>query len=451
MADNHENSNDSIEDDISLSDTNAAPSLELDFVSQRSTTMGNASSHESDEDCNTKKEITFNRSIPANHSYLGNDLEELASGQNVFEPDSIVENVPLLPVPSFVLMPNQILPLNNFHPRLISMFRTIISTAKCFGVIHVDLNEEYYDADENEILANVGTVGQVLAYKEETEHELTLMKMRVVGRQRFKILEIRHQDSILVSKIKILPDIEMKNFLDSIEPTSSVHYKLKASKNYNVSRRICLASVQPPPFVHTLYDTKDVIHRLCIELTKWYDEKLINEMRTNPTAFSFWVAANLPVQESTKLTLLSYNCDLQRLKRELQLIQQCTAFVCRCGAPIGRSSYIFSMSIMGPLGVYVNPHGSLHELLTLSRLINSKCVTYRGRPQTEYSWFPGYAWTIVECTRCKGHLGWHFTLERNFNFEPKQFWGLTRRSIKPVLHGEEMIDEQELHYIQNEV
>jgi hypothetical protein len=31
-----------------------------------------------------------------------------------------------------------------------------------------------------------------------------------------------------------------------------------------------------------------------------------------------------------------------------------------------------------------------------------------GRPTTEHSWFPGYAWSFSICRRCGSHLGWHF-------------------------------------------
>jgi len=71
--------------------------------------------------------------------YLGTDLEEVTAGQNVFDEMSIVENIPLLPIPHFVLMPNQILPLNKFHPQLVSMFRVIIANSRCFGVVNAPM------------------------------------------------------------------------------------------------------------------------------------------------------------------------------------------------------------------------------------------------------------------------------------------------------------------------
>ena len=45
----------------------------------------------------------------------------------------------------------------------------------------------------------------------------------------------------------------------------------------------------------------------------------------------------------------------------------------------------------------MNPGGHVHDTLTLSRASNLRLV---GRSSTEYSWFPGYAWTIIECLGC---------------------------------------------------
>jgi cereblon len=46
------------------------------------------------------------------------------------------------------------------------------------------------------------------------------------------------------------------------------------------------------------------------------------------------------------------------------------------------------MSSDGPISAYVNAHGYIHETLTLS---NAYGLFEDGAPQTENSWFPGYA------------------------------------------------------------
>lgn len=50
----------------------------------------------------------------------------------------------------------------------------------------------------------------------------------------------------------------------------------------------------------------------------------------------------------------------------------------------------------------------------------------QGRPSTQYSWFPGYAWTIAVCSACGEHLGWRFTSSTK---SPAAFYGLVRSAI----------------------
>ena len=102
---------------------------------------------------------------------------------------------------------------------------------------------------------------------------------------------------------------------------------------------------------------------------------------------------------------------------ELSFLEQCRVLVCRyddgfkhywhkdihtcqcrrCGKQLGDQQHIFSMSKEGPQGAFVNPGGHVHETLTLHKAKNLRLV---GEPSTQYSWFPGYAWTIVECSGC---------------------------------------------------
>lgn len=78
------------------------------------------------------------------------------------------------------------------------------------------------------------------------------------------------------------------------------------------------------------------------------------------------------------------------------------------------------MSSEGPLGAYVNPSGCVHEIMTLHKANGLQLI---GRAETEYSWFPGYAWTISKCRTCESHMGWLFTA-RNKRLKPKSFWGI---------------------------
>ena len=87
------------------------------------------------------------------------------------------------------------------------------------------------------------------------------------------------------------------------------------------------------------------------------------------------------------------------------------------------------MSQDGPQAAFVNPGGHLHETITLYRARNLRLV---GTPSTEYSWFPGYAWTILECGTCHNHIGWKFTAAKT-NLKPEKFYGFSGKSINATI------------------
>jgi cereblon len=81
------------------------------------------------------------------------------------------------------------------------------------------------------------------------------------------------------------------------------------------------------------------------------------------------------------------------------------------------------MSASGLMAAYVNPHGQIHETLTV---LQAKNIRLQGQEVAEHSWFPGYKWTIVQCRLCSSHLGWRF---RNPSLKPSTFYGLTRNGL----------------------
>ncbi len=56
--------------------------------------------------------------------------------------------------------------------------------------------------------------------------------------------------------------------------------------------------------------------------------------------------------------------------------------------------------------VCANPHGFVFEIGCFARAWGCRGV---GPYTSEYSWFPGYAWQILQCSQCSSHLGWSFT------------------------------------------
>lgn len=80
------------------------------------------------------------------------------------------------------------------------------------------------------------------------------------------------------------------------------------------------------------------------------------------------------------------------------------------------------------LSMHVHLGRVVHGLQTVSS-VQRRDIELVGQPETEYSWFPGYAWTIAQCRTCGGHLGWRFTAT-NEELRPQTFWGLSLASIQ---------------------
>lgn len=97
----------------------------------------------------------------------------------------------------------------------------------------------------------------------------------------------------------------------------------------------------------------------------------------------------------------------------------------RCGAEISSRDALFCMDGETVSRVFSNPHGVLHEILTV---LHVQGIVLEGPPTTEFTWFPGYAWEVAYCAQCRAHLGWEFS-SMSGSSEPSRFWGLRRSEI----------------------
>lgn len=71
---------------------------------------------------------------------------------------------------------------------------------------------------------------------------------------------------------------------------------------------------------------------------------------------------------------------------------------------------------------FVNPGGFVHRIACFA--VATGC-SYRGDPDTAFSWFPGWSWQIAACGACRAHLGWIFRAEG------ESFHGLIVDAIRP--------------------
>ncbi|PKU35078.1 protein hypothetical protein [Limosa lapponica baueri] len=155
--------------------------------------------------------INFDTSLPTSHMYLGSDMEEF-HGRTVHDDDSC-QVIPVLPHVMVMLIPGQTLPLQLFRPQEVSMVRNLIQKDRTFAVL------AYSNTSERE--AHFGTTAEIYAYREEQDYGVETVKVKAIGRQRFKVLEIRTQsDGIQQAKVQILPERVLPSTMSAIQ----LHY-----------------------------------------------------------------------------------------------------------------------------------------------------------------------------------------------------------------------------------
>lgn len=160
-----------------------------------------------------------------------------------------------------------------------------------------------------------------------------------------------------------------------------------------------------------------------------------------PVRFSYYLSTNLPLSDEEKLELLAFPSVELRLRKLIEYMRSDMDSVlvcCRCRSPLANRCHIFSVpGADGTVGAYVNPHGVVHQTITIRQLASRTCYILDGNQATaQDTWFPGYGWIIAYCSRCYNHLGWKFVrvgsvsngtdLEDNF---VAGFWGIRRGAV----------------------
>ncbi|CAH8452994.1 unnamed protein product [Heterobilharzia americana] len=201
----------------------------------------------------------------------------------------------------------------------------------------------------------------------------------------------------------------------------------------DVLAAVAQAYVSLPVWVYRQYDLDYLVSAIQAELHNWNDTWQVNNW--NPelaVPFSYWLIQNLPMSGSLKSHILSIDHVVQRLRALLEVIRRSTACVCAsCDANITSNQYIVCLAQEGSSQTYINPSGILHDIITVSQVIPNS-ISPVGEASSEYSWFPGYSWTITNCSGCYQHIGWLFTA-LNDQLRPRRFWGIRRQAVVPGL------------------
>ncbi|KAF2285340.1 hypothetical protein GH714_000165 [Hevea brasiliensis] len=197
-------------------------------------------------------------------------------------------------------------------------------------------------------------------------------------------------------------------------------------KNTNLNQFRTVPRAFWPYWVYRLYDSYCLAERAADMWKQIVGVPSMDGFVKKPDLLSFCIASKLPVSESTRQELLEIDGISYRLQQEIDLLKSFNLVRCKnCQTVIARRSDMLVMSSEGPLGAYVNPHGSVHEIMTFYRIND---LALEGVAATEYSWFPGYAWTVAYCANCESHMGWLFTATKK-KLEPRSFWAIRSAQV----------------------
>ncbi|KAL1455958.1 hypothetical protein WDU94_000720 [Cyamophila willieti] len=247
--------------------------------------------------------------------------------------------------------------------------------------------------------------------------------------QRFRLLEIVSSRRPWMSgRVIILPEIVLEDPLRGAYPSSLL--KLRRDSNRVLCELQAASCTAWPRFVYRQYEVKRIVSAV-----KQYFLKLVTDKNNascakvpdDPVQLSYWILINFPMSDSIRVEMLSLNNALQRLQRLIEYFKNYEQSIrcIGCFQQIGNMKDVFFMSASGPQGTYVNPSGYIHETITL---YTADQIRVDSVLSTEYSWFPGYAWSVATCARCHCHVGWRFTAVQK-SLVPKLFYGITKRAI----------------------
>ena len=151
--------------------------------------INNEAEDDSDANSNAEQRIEYDTTLPSQHNYLGEDLNEL-SGRIVLDETSTV-NIPLLTIENVVLVPGQVLPLQLHHPSVVSMMKKLIEGQRTVGIV-------------TSFEPSLGTTAEIRSYSYENEEEdqgLPALRVKAEGRQRFTVVDRWRQDGVVVGKV----------------------------------------------------------------------------------------------------------------------------------------------------------------------------------------------------------------------------------------------------------
>ncbi|XP_022907775.1 protein cereblon isoform X2 [Onthophagus taurus] len=371
-------------------------------------------SKQKEDDSETGDKGEFDTALPTTHKYLGK-LDNVG-GYTLYDDGEIIQAMLAIHTNTLVF-PGFTLPL------VIREYETDhimddIKNGYMFALICTD--------ETSTKLSDYGVIMEVF----ETSVKRGSINLKAKGRQRCQIVagtEIPFRSRLRKLTVKVLPEPYIHSPINSTQLQTLKSRRTVFSKDYKSlmkNYRFRRYHLSQFPFASWVYDWNELsfyVNALTEGLKKYYSKEHLPE---DPNILSYWFVQNYQLTHNERLQILKCASVLDRLKLELKLMKMARILSCgKCRIGIAFQRDIFAMSKDGIQSNYCNPGGNVYETVTVMEATNFTLV---GESSKQFSWFPGYAWTIMQCAACRSHLGWQFTSK---NHHPQRFFGLAHSCL----------------------
>lgn len=331
----------------------------------------------------------FDTSLAAQHCYLG-ELDDLHGEGAAYLTPGQEDTLPLLPLDGVVLMPGALLPLWLLRRSELQTAEAALAAPPPLSRLLIVVCERWRRGIS--VLHAVGCLAEVRRLRRD---DSGAMQAVARGSQRVELLSIA--GSGRRATVRVLPDAEAQH----------------------LPREAVSGHAHLPPWAWRACDAFQLAEAARTAFASISPEGACGD---TPLALSFWLAANLPLDDAARQRLLECTSAAERLYDIVHIMAALQLRCCECDVELAHAKDVINMSEEGIAALFVNPHGYVHDMVTLRKV---SAVTDEGAPTAEHSWFHGYAWQLSYCERCLQHVGWCFSAVQD-DLRPYQFWGIRR-------------------------
>uniref|UniRef100_A0A1I7T0L7 CULT domain-containing protein n=1 Tax=Caenorhabditis tropicalis TaxID=1561998 RepID=A0A1I7T0L7_9PELO len=313
-----------------------------------------------------------------------------------------------------VCFPEQQIPMK-FSEDEQELYDRIIGSARANGfVVLFPMNIE-----ECNTFPYIATLSKVVQSNPQT------LSIELIGVHRCRALE--HNAEETEALVQLLPEVEVTSKLSSHIP--------KFARNFPLFEKRELAfKITGYPFNFLRNITEKHVKECCEELESMIGEEAVRTAKSRGLVyFSYFASQNIFSDQNREYSLLKEDSANTRIAAALKYCKMSIAKCSICNVPIFRNDHI--MRLPNQTMVHVNAHGYNHKITLVQQISNFRRM---GFPSFDFTWFPEYAWIIIQCSRCGQHIGWEY-VSRTQN--PAQFFGIQREGIRFENDEEEIVSE----------